>query len=75
MSDANTVGYNIIKESTKQIYGNDIVFMPSITIGVIDARYYETIVENAYRFNPYILTSELASGFYRTNKKMDKQSF
>ena len=78
VSKISAPGFQIIKTAVNQIYGakyGEIVFTPGVTLGATDARYYNLISNDTYRFNPSILTRELASGFHGTNEKINKEDY
>ena len=60
-------GFQVISDATREIYTG--------TIAASDSRHYGKIAENAYRFNPFILTPEDFSGFHGTNEKISVENF
>jgi carboxypeptidase PM20D1 len=69
VSDANSAGFATIRRAIREIYG-DVIIMPGIMVAASDTRHYGMVADNAFRFNPMIVTSEDFSGFHGTNEKI-----
>ncbi len=69
ISDWNSPGFEIVGNSVRQIYG-DVVITPGLMIAGSDTRHYGKIADNAFRFNPIIMTPEDLTGFHGTNEKI-----
>ncbi len=69
VADWNSPGFGVIAQSVREIYGNVIV-TPGLMIAASDSRHYGQVSDNAFRFNPMIVTQEDTTGFHGTNEKM-----
>lgn len=56
-------------ETVRRVYG-DIVVAPGLTIAATDSRHYETVSDNAYRFNPMLIQPADLTGFHGTNERL-----
>lgn len=69
ISPTDTHGYHLIKEVTEKLYGN-IIVTPYLVMAGTDARKYEPICDNIYRFTPYLLNSEELGKIHSTNERI-----
>jgi carboxypeptidase PM20D1 len=69
VSSTQSDGFRDIGDSVRDVIGAAIV-IPGLTVGGTDSRHYGQIAEDAYRFNPMIVTSEDISGFHGTNERI-----
>jgi len=69
-----TPAFEQIAQSMREIYG-DIAVAPGLMIAGSDSKHYGKVADNAYRFNPFILSSEDMSGFHGTNEKIAIDTF
>lgn len=69
VSDANSAGFTTIQQAIREIYG-DVIITPGIMVAASDTRHYGMVADNAFRFNPMIVTSEDLTGFHGTNEKI-----
>ena len=74
VSDWQASGYAAIAQSMREVYG-DIAVAPGLMIAGSDSKHYGQVADNAYRFNPFILTSQDLTGFHGTNEKISVQNF
>lgn len=58
ISDDDTNGFRAIRDSVRATFGNDVIVAPASTTGGTDARHYQEVSKNQYRFAPLILTKE-----------------
>lgn len=58
----------------REVYG-DIAVAPGLMIAGSDSKHYGQVADNAYRFNPFILTPQDLTGFHGTNEKISVQNF
>ena len=61
--------YLAMAKAVRQVFG-DVVVMPGITIAATDSKHYEAVSDNAYRFNPMMITSQDLTGFHGTNERL-----
>jgi len=69
VSDWNSIGYDVISRSVREIWG-DVIVTPGLMIAGSDTRHYGQIADNAFRFNPMMVTPEDLTGFHGTNEKI-----
>jgi len=69
VSDWHSVGYGDIATAVREIYG-DVVIMPGLMIAGSDSRHYGEVADNAFRFNPMVVTPDDMAGFHGTNEKI-----
>jgi len=69
VSDWNSEGFSIIGQSLQQAYG-ELVVTPGLMIAASDSRHYGTVADDAFRFNPFIVTSADLTGLHGTNEKI-----
>ena len=62
-------GFDVVRTSVREVYG-DVIVVPGLIIAASDTRHYGKIAEDAYRFNPMIVTPEDLTGFHGTNEKI-----
>jgi carboxypeptidase PM20D1 len=67
-------GYSVISQSVKEIYG-DVVVAPGLMIAGSDSRHYGKVADDAYRFNPFPLSSKEFGGFHGTNERIRVEDF
>lgn len=73
MSRAASRGFRDIAQATAEVYG-PVVAVPGLTVGGTDSRHYGQIAEDAYRFNPMIVTREDTAGFHGTNERLSVEN-
>jgi carboxypeptidase PM20D1 len=69
VSDWNSPGFAAIEMALHQTYG-DIVVVPGLMIAGSDSRHYGKVADNAFRFNPMVVTQDDLTGFHGTNEKI-----
>jgi carboxypeptidase PM20D1 len=69
VSDWNSPGFEVIRTAIREVYG-DVIIAPGLMIAASDTRHYGKIADNAFRFNPMIVTPEDLTGFHGTNEKI-----
>ncbi len=67
-------GYQQIKRSLQEIYG-DVIVTPGLMIAGSDSRHYGKVADDAYRFNPFTLTPDSLTGFHGTNENISVTNF
>lgn len=65
--------FRAMANAVRQVYG-DAVVAPGITIAGTDSRYYETVADNAYRFNPMMISAQDLAGFHGTNERLSLEN-
>lgn len=74
ISDWNSPGFEIIGRSVREVYG-DVVVTPGLMIAGSDTRHYGKVADNAFRFNPIIVTPEDLTGFHGSNEKISIDNY
>jgi len=73
VSDWHSAGYRDVATAVREIYG-DVVIMPGLMIAGSDSRHYGQVADNAFRFNPMVVTPEDLTGFHGTNEKISVEN-
>jgi len=69
VSSWDSPGFDVIERSLREVYG-DVVVTPGLMIAGSDTRHYGKVADNAFRFNPMMVTQEDITGFHGTNEKI-----
>ncbi|MGI9538558.1 MAG: M20 family peptidase [Miltoncostaeaceae bacterium] len=69
VSSTTSEGYALIGNAVRSIEPDAIV-VPGLTVGGTDSRHYGQIADDAYRFNPMVVTTADAAGFHGTNERI-----
>jgi carboxypeptidase PM20D1 len=69
VSDWHSPGFAAIEQALRETYG-ELVVTPGLMIAGSDTRHYGKVADNAFRFNPMIVTPEDLTGFHGTNEKI-----
>jgi carboxypeptidase PM20D1 len=62
-------GFAVIQQALGEVYGT-IVVTPGLMIAGSDTRHYGKVADNAFRFNPMMVSQEDLTGFHGTNEKI-----
>lgn len=69
VSDWQSPGFANIALASREIYG-EVVITPGLMIAGSDSRHYGKIADNAFRYNPFIVTPADLTGFHGTNERI-----
>jgi carboxypeptidase PM20D1 len=69
VSEWRSVGYEAIEVAIREVYG-DVIVAPGLMVSGSDSRHYGKVADNAFRFNPMIVSSSDLTGFHGTNEKI-----
>ena len=69
VASIDSAAYHAIARAVRRVYG-DVGVVPGLTIAGTDSKHYQTVSDNAYRFNPMIITSQDLAGFHGTNERI-----
>jgi len=69
VSDWNAPGFGIIAKAIEET-NEGVVIAPGLMIAGSDTRHYGQIADDAYRFNPMVVTQADLTGFHGTNEKI-----
>jgi carboxypeptidase PM20D1 len=67
-------GYLALGRSIKEIYG-DVIVVPGLMIAGSDSKHYGKVADDAYRFNPFVVSGSDFTGFHGTNEKISVDKF
>ncbi len=70
VSSATSAGFMAMSAGVRAAFGDDVTMVPTIAIGATDARYYEKVAKDAYRFSPFKLTNEDIGSIHASNEKL-----
>ena len=69
VSSATSAGFRAIARAMGQVFG-PVAVVPGLTVGGTDSRHYGQIADDAYRFNPMVVTQADTAGFHGTNERI-----
>jgi carboxypeptidase PM20D1 len=72
VSDHASEGFALIGQAVVQEFG-PLVVAPGLMVAASDTRHYGQIAENAFRFNPMIVTQDEVAGFHGTNERISTE--
>jgi carboxypeptidase PM20D1 len=70
VSSRTSDGYKSITKVVQQVFGDEIVIVPGITIAGTDTKHYSKVADNSYRFQYMMVTPEDIGGFHGTNERV-----
>ena len=73
ISSATSEGYKVIEQTVGHIYG-DAITTPGMTVAATDTKHYGTVADDAYRFNPIVVTPTDITGFHGTNESISVEN-
>ena len=69
VSNWESAGYGVVERAIREIYG-EVVVTPGILVAGSDTRHYGKVADDAYRFNPMVVSRDDLTGFHGTNEKI-----
>ena len=69
VSSWESVGYRVVERAIREVYG-EVVVMPGLTVAGTDTRHYGKVADDAYRFNPMIVSRNDLTGLHGTDEKI-----
>ena len=73
LASVDSAGYRAIANTMRRVYG-DIGVAPGLTIAGTDSKHYQKVSDNAYRFNPMMITPQDLAGFHGTNERISLEN-
>lgn len=73
VASTDSAGFRAMADAVRQVYG-EVVVAPGLTIAATDSKHYQTISDNAYRFNPMLITPQDLTGFHGTNERLSLEN-
>lgn len=74
VSSASSAGFAALAAGVHAAFGDDVLMVPSLAIGATDARFYDAIAEDSYRFSPYNLGMEDVGTIHATNESLSVEN-
>lgn len=74
VSDAGAKSFKLVSKTIKEIFP-DVVVAPYLVVGATDARHYQKVSKNIYRFIPLVLTDEDLKGMHGLNEKINIENY
>ena len=74
IADASSRSYQTINRTVREIFPDTLV-APGLMIGATDARYFESISDNVFRFSPVHAMPEDLARFHGTNERISVKNF
>ena len=65
--------FRALADAARRVFG-DIVVAPGLTLGITDSKYYATVSDNSYRFNPMIVVPKDLTGFHGTDERVSVEN-
>ncbi len=69
VADWRSEGFSVIRRAVREVYG-DVVITPGLMVAGSDTRHYGKVADNAFRFNPMVVSPDDLTGFHGTNEKI-----
>jgi carboxypeptidase PM20D1 len=73
VSDWHSSGFSAIDQALRQTFG-EVVVTPGLMIAGSDSKHYAKVADDAFRFNPMVVTQEDLTGFHGTNEKISVEN-
>jgi len=70
---ADSRAFRAMANAVRRVYG-DVVVAPGLTIAGTDSKHYETVSDNAYRFNPMMISAQDLTVFHGTNERLSLEN-
>jgi carboxypeptidase PM20D1 len=74
VSSTSSEGFITIERTIRQVFPGTLV-APSLVLGATDARNYEGIADNVYRFLPYVIGPDDMSRIHGTDERISIESY
>lgn len=74
VADYGAPEFRVVEKTIQQLFPRAVP-VPFLMIGGTDARHYEGLTRNVYRFNPIVATNELVSGAHGTDERVRAVDF
>lgn len=73
LAGTDTPVFRAMADAVRRNYG-EVVVAPGLTIAATDSRHYGQVSDNAYRFNPMMITPQDLTGFHGTNERLSVEN-
>ena len=69
ISSTKSDSFIAIAATTREVFG-DVLIAPGVLMAATDSRFYGTVADDSYRFNPILVDSDILSTFHGTNERI-----
>jgi carboxypeptidase PM20D1 len=69
VADSASSGFRLVADAVRVEFG-DVVIAPGLLVAATDSRHYARIADDAFRFNPMVVTQAELAGFHGTNERI-----
>lgn len=69
VSDVESEGFRLVEAAVRAEFG-PLVVAPGLLVAATDSRHYALIADQAFRFNPMVVTQAEVAGFHGTNERI-----
>lgn len=73
VAGTDTPAFRAMADAVRRSYG-EVVVAPGLTIAATDSKHYGQVSDNAYRFNPMLITPQDLTGFHGTNERLSVEN-
>lgn len=74
VSATNSFGFQVIHKTIREVIP-DAVVAPGLLVGASDARHYEELAEDVYRFQPITIDREELKGMHGVNERLSVENY
>lgn len=69
VSRIDSAGFALFSSTASAVFG-DVVVAPGLTIAALDARYYQAVADDVYRFNPFLFNASDLPRLHGLNERV-----
>ncbi len=69
VSRVDSAGYALLSSTASAVFG-DVIVAPGLTIAALDARHYQVIADDIYRFNPFLFDASDLPRLHGLNERV-----
>jgi carboxypeptidase PM20D1 len=74
-SAAESPGYSSISQAVRNVFGEDVLVAPSLTIAGTDTRHFEGIAKDTFRFLPLTLTQTDTPRIHGVDERVSRDAY
>lgn len=74
ISSTESFGYRVLQRTVQQIFP-EVIISPGLVIAATDARHYEEVSDNIYRFTPIVIDRSDLKGIHGNNEHISVDNF
>jgi carboxypeptidase PM20D1 len=72
VADSDSEGFRLIAEAVRAEF-EGVIVAPGLLVAATDSRHYATVADNAFRFNPMVVTPDLVAAFHGTDERISTE--